>query len=274
MTGLPLSELLMLSAAMIGAGVFAGLIAGLFGVGGGTVIVPVLFYAFELLGVGGEGNLHVAIGSSLLTIVGTSWRSLAAHRRHGAVDEAVLKAWTPWVGIGALVGAAVAGFTSMQGLAVVYGVCLAGIAAQMGLAPDHMTLRRDLPTGWTRRLVGGGIGALSAMMGIGGGSFGGMLMTLCGRPIHQAVATASGFGMVIGAAATLGFVVFGWDAAGRPPWSLGYVNLPAAAVMGVVTTLVAPYGARLAHRLDKRVLKKAFAAYLTLTALSVVVKAL
>ncbi|WP_333591380.1 sulfite exporter TauE/SafE family protein [Brevundimonas sp.] len=274
MTGLPLSELLLLSAAMIGAGVFAGLIAGLFGVGGGTVIVPVLFYAFELLGVGGEGNLHVAVGSSLLTIVGTSWRSLAAHRKHGAVDEAVLKAWTPWVGIGALVGAAVAGFTSMQGLAVVYGVCLAGIAAQMGLAPDHMTLRRDLPTGWTRRLVGGVIGALSAMMGIGGGSFGGMLMTLCGRPIHQAVATASGFGMVIGAAATLGFVVFGWDAAGRPPWSLGYVNLPAAAIMGIVTTLVAPYGARLAHRLDKRVLKKAFAAYLALTALSVVAKAL
>ena len=186
----------------------------------------------------------------------------------------MLKAWTPWVGIGALVGAAVAGFTSMQGLAVVYGVCLAGIAAQMGLAPDHMTLRRDLPTGWARRLVGGAIGALSAMMGIGGGSFGGMLMTLCGRPIHQAVATASGFGMVIGAAATLGFVVFGWDAAGRPPWSLGYVNLPAAAIMGIVTTLVAPYGARLAHRLDKRVLKKAFAAYLALTALSVVAKAL
>jgi uncharacterized membrane protein YfcA len=274
MTGPPLPELLMLLAAMVGAGVFAGLIAGLFGVGGGTVIVPVLFYVFELLGVGGESNLHVAIGSSLLTIVGTSWRSLAAHRRHGAVDETVLKAWTPWVGIGALVGAAVAGFISMEGLALVYGVCLAAIAAQMGLAPEHVTLWRDLPTGWTRRLVGGTVGGLSAMMGIGGGSFGGMLMTLCGRPIHQAVATASGFGMVIGAAATLGFVVFGWDAPGRPPWSLGYVNLPAAAVMGLVTTLVAPYGARLAHRLDKRVLKKAFAAYLALTALSVAVKAL
>ena len=274
MTGLPLSELLLLSAAMIGAGVFAGLIAGLFGVGGGTVIVPVLFYAFELLGVGGEGNLHVAVGSSLLTIVGTSWRSLAAHRKHGAVDETVLKTWTPWVAAGALIGAAVAGFTSMEGLAIVYGVCLLVVAAQMGLLPEHVTLRRDLPTGWGRRATGTLIGGLSAMMGIGGGSFGGMLMTLCGRPIHQAVATASGFGMVIGAAATLGFVVFGWDAAGRPPWSLGYVNLPAAAIMGIVTTLVAPYGARLAHRLDKRVLKKAFAAYLALTALSVVAKAL
>ena len=273
MSGLPLSDIALLAAAMIGAGVFAGLIAGLFGVGGGTVIVPVLFYAFGLLGVGGESNLHVAVGSSLLTIVGTSWRSLAAHRRHGAVDEAVLKAWTPWVGVGALAGAAVAGVTSMEGLAIVYAVCLAGIAAQMGLMPDRIRLWSDLPTGWTRRAVGGLVGGLSAMMGIGGGSFGGMLMTLCGRPIHQAVATASGFGMAIGAAATLGFVVFGWDAPGRPPGSVGYVNVPAAAVMVVVTALVAPLGARLAHRLDKRVLKKAFAAYLALTALSVVIKA-
>ncbi len=274
MNGLTVADIALLLAAMVGAGAFAGLIAGLFGVGGGTVIVPVLFYAFELLGVGGESNLHVAIGSSLLTIVGTSWRSLAAHRRHGAVDETVLKRWTPWVGLGALIGAGVAGVTSMEGLAIVYGVCLALIAAQMGLLPDHVVLRRDLPDGWGRRVTGGGIGLLSAMMGIGGGSFGGMLMTLCGRPIHQAVATASGFGMAIGAAATIGFVVFGWDAVGRPPLSLGYVNLPAAAVMVIVTTLVAPWGARLAHRLDKRVLKKAFAAYLALTALSVVWKAL
>ena len=177
-----LADLALLLAAMLGAGVFAGLIAGLFGVGGGTVIVPVLFYAFELLGVGGQSNLHVAVGSSLLTIVGTSWRSLAAHRRHGAVDEAVLKAWTPWVGIGALIGAAVAGFTSMEGLAIVYAVCLIGIAAQMGLMPERTTLWRDLPTGWTRRLIGSAVGGLSAMMGIGGGSFGGMLMSLCGRP--------------------------------------------------------------------------------------------
>ncbi|QQQ20126.1 sulfite exporter TauE/SafE family protein [Brevundimonas vitis] len=274
MTALTLSDALVLLAAMAGAGVFAGVIAGLFGVGGGTVIVPVLFYAFEVLGVGGESNLHVAVGSSLLTIVATSWRSLAAHRQHGAVDEAVLKTWIPWVGFGALVGAFVAGITSMEGLAIVYGICLALIAAQMGLLPERITLRSDLPQGWGRRGAGTGIGLLSAMMGIGGGSFGGMLMTLCGRPIHQAVATASGFGMAIGAAATVGFVIFGWDAPGRPPLSLGYVNLPAALIMGVLTALTAPFGARLAHRLDRRVLRKAFAFYLLLTALSVVLKAL
>src|SRR5690606_13324340 len=124
MTALPLNEILMLLAALTAAGLFGGLIAGLFGVGGGTVIVPAVFYAFEVLDVGGESNLHVAIGTSLLTIVATSWRSLRAHRDHGAVDETVLKTWTPWVGAGAVLGAAVAGVTSMEGLALVYGVCL------------------------------------------------------------------------------------------------------------------------------------------------------
>lgn len=273
MTGASLPELLLLVAAMVAAGALAGVIAGLFGVGGGTVIVPVLFWAFEALGVGGESNLHVAVGSSLLTIVATSWRSLHAHRSHGAVDEHILKTWTPWVGFGALVGAGIAGFTSMEGLAIVYGVCLALIAAQLGLMPERITLWRDLPIGWLRRSVGTVIGALSAMMGIGGGSFGGMLMTLCGRPIHQAVATASGFGMAIGAAATLGFIVFGWDAVGRPPMSLGYVNVPAAVIMGALTMVTAPLGARLAHRLDRKVLRRAFAIYMLATAISVVVKA-
>lgn len=274
MTALPLNEILLLLGALIAAGLAGGVIAGLFGVGGGTVIVPAVFYAFEVLGLGGESNLHVAIGTSLLTIVATSWRSLKAHRSHGAVDEGVLRTWTPWVGFGGLVGAAVAGVTSMEGLALVYGVCLAGVAAQLGLMPERVVLRPDLPTGWGRRGFGTAIGGLSAMMGIGGGSFGGMLMTLCGRPIHQAVATASGFGVAIGTAATLGFVVFGWDAVGRPPLSLGYVNVPGAVVMAVLTTAVAPWGAKLAHSLDRRVLRKAFAAYLLVAAVMVVVEAL
>ena len=274
MAPLPLSEILTLLAALVAAGLAGGLVAGLFGVGGGTVIVPAVFYAFEVLGLGGDGNLHTAIGTSLLTIVATSWRSLGAHRTHGAVDEGVLKTWTPWVAFGGLVGAAVAGVTSMAGLAVVYGVCLAGVAAQLGLMPERFVLRSDLPTGWGRRGFGTLIGGLSAMMGIGGGSFGGMLMTLCGRPIHQAVATASGFGVAIGLAATAGFVIFGWDAAGRPPLSLGYVNAPGAVVMAVLTTAVAPWGAKLAHSLDRRLLRKAFALYLLATAVVVMVKAL
>lgn len=273
MDALTLADGAGLAMALIGAGLFGGLIAGLFGVGGGTVMVPALFYVFEVLGVGGQSNLHVAIGSSLLTIVATSWRSLAAHREHGAVDEQVLKTWAPWVAGGALVGAGIAGLVPMSGLGWIYGGCLLLVAAQMGLTPDGWKLAGDLPTGWGRRGVAGLIGALSAMMGIGGGSLGGMTMTLCGRPIHQAVATASGFGLAIGLSATLGFIVFGWDAPGRPPLSLGYVNVPAAVVLGLLTTAVAPYGARLAHTLDRRTLRRAFAVYLALAALAVLLKA-
>lgn len=274
MIDVPVSELALMAAALAGAGALAGLIGGLFGVGGGTVLVPALFYAFAVLGVGGESDLHVAVGTSLLTIVATAWKSLAAHRAHGAVDETILKTWTPWVAFGALVGAALAGVVSMEGLALVYGACILLVAAQMGLLPEHVTLRADLPVRWGRRVIATIIGALSAMMGVGGGSLGGMTMVLCGRPIHQAVATASGFGLAIGAVAALGFVVFGWDAPGRPPLSLGYVNVPAAAIMAAMTAVTAPIGARLAHRLDRRVLRKAFAAYLLLTATLVVMKAL
>lgn len=274
MTWPPLAELALLLVAMLGAGVLGGLVAGMFGVGGGTVMVPTLFYAFGVLGVGGEHNLHVAVGTSLAVIVLVSIRSLAAHRGHGAVDEIVLRQWSPWVALGALVGAVLAGFTSMAVLGIVYAACLMLVALQMGLLPERVTLRRDLPTGPARSLLGGLIGLLSAMMGVGGGSFGGMLMTLCGRPIHQAVATASGFGLAIGIPAALGFAVFGWGAEGRPPLSLGFVNLPGAVLMGILTVLVAPYGAGLAHRMDRRTLRRAFGLFLALTAIAVVVKAL
>jgi uncharacterized membrane protein YfcA len=129
-----------------------------------------------------------------------------------------------------------------------------------------------MPTGWPRRGLGTAIGTASAMMGVGGGALGSMLMTLCGRPIHQAVATASGFGLAIGIPAALGFVIAGWSADGRPPWSLGYVNLPAVVVMGLLTTAVAPFGARLAHRLDRNLLRRLFGAFLALTAASVAYK--
>lgn len=262
----------LLIAATIGAGAFAGLIAGLFGVGGGTVVVPALFYAFTVLGLGGEGNLHTAVGTSLAVIIATSVRSLRAHRTHGVVDETVLRAWTPWVGLGGAVGAGLAGLASDEALGGIYGVCVLLVAAQMGLGRESWRLAEDLPSGWPRRLLGTGIGLLSAMMGVGGGALGGMLMTLSGRPIHQAIATASGFGLAIGIPATLGFVAFGWDEPGRPPLSLGYVNVPAAVVMGVLTTAVAPYGARLAHRLDRRTLRRAFAIFLALTAVSIAAK--
>lgn len=256
------------------AGIFAGLIAGLFGVGGGTVIVPALFYAFAVLGLGGEANLHVAIGTSLAVIIASSWRSLRAHRTHGAVDETVLRTWSPWVALGGAIGAVVAGVISKAALGAVYAVVVAVVAAHMAFWREDRPLAKDLPTGGARGLVATVIGALSAMMGVGGGAMGAMVMTLCGRPIHQAVATASGFGLAIGIPAALGFVISGWGAAERPPLSLGYVNLPGAAILALLTTTAAPYGAKLAHSLDRRTLRRAFAAFLAVTAVSVAWKAM
>lgn len=238
------------------------------------MIVPALYYAFATLGLGGEGNLHTAVGSSVAVIIATSSRSLGAHRRAGAVDEAVLRGWTPWVALGALAGAAASGVFSEGGLSIVYVVAVLLVAGQLALGRESWRLAPDLPTGWPRRGLGAGIGALSALMGVGGGALGSMLMTLCGRPIHQAVATASGFGVAIGLPAALGFIVSGWGAAERPPFSLGYVNVPAAVVMALVTTAAAPYGARLAHRLPRKTLRRLFATFLVFTACTIAAQAL
>lgn len=273
MSAIDPAQIAVLIIALLGAGLLAGLVAGLFGVGGGTVIVPVLYYAFNALELGGEGALHTAVGSSLAVIIATAVRSLSSHRGQGAVDEAVLRAWTPWVAVGALVGAALAGVSSESALSLVYAAAVLIVAAWMGLGRETWRLAPDLPGGWLRRALGTLIGALSAMMGVGGGGFGGMLMTLYGRPIHQAVATASGFGVAIGLPAALGYIVSGWAAEGRPPLSLGYVNVPAALIMAAVTTATAPFGARLAHRLPRTALRQLFAAFLVLTAASILYEA-
>jgi uncharacterized protein len=267
-------DLLLLVAAMTAAGVFAGFIAGLFGVGGGTVLVPALFYAFGVFDFGGEASLHVAIGTSLSTIITTSLRSVAAHRKHGNVDEVVLKGFIPWIALGATIGAVLAGLADKAALGAVYGVCAIVLAAYMGLGKEDWTLMREVPTGSLRAVTGSVLGGFSALMGIGGGAFGSAVMTLAGRSIHQSVATASGFGVAIAIPATIGFIIMGWGVEGRPPLSLGYINVPGFIVLALITGAVAPYGAKLAHRLDKKLLRRSFGAYLAFTAVMVVAKAM
>jgi uncharacterized protein len=268
------AQLAWLLAGLAGAGVFAGLVAGLFGVGGGTVIVPALFWAFALFGFDGPASLHVAIGTSLATIITTSLRSVAAHRAHGAVDEAVLRGFLPWIGVGALVGAIAASFADKGQLGLVYGVMAVALAAYMALGREDWRVLGEVPTGAARAGTGTALGAVSALMGIGGGAFGSAVMTLAGRPIHQAVATASGFGVAIAIPATAGFVLAGLGAEGRPPLSFGYVNVPGFVILGLLTGAVAPLGARLAHRLPRTVLRRAFGLYLAVTALLVLVRAI
>jgi uncharacterized protein len=261
-------EFFVFAAALALAGLVAGFIGGLFGIGGGVVIVPALYAVFSALGVEEAVRMHLAVGTSLSTIIATSWRSLATHRKAGAVDGDILKAWIPWIALGAALGAGAAGFADTRLLLIVFGAGLLLVAAQMGLADPNWRLAERMPVGAARAAWASGIGALSAMMGIGGGAFGVTLMTLCGRPIHRAVATASGFGVAIALPATLGFVIAGWGREGLPPGSLGFVSAPGFVMLAALTALTAPIGARLAHKLPQRTLKRAFALVLALLALN------
>lgn len=261
-------EIFWIIAAFTAAGLFAGFIGGLFGVGGGIVIVPTLFHLLALLGVDESVRMHVAVGTSLSTIIATSWRSLATHAKQGAVDFDVLKTWSPWIALGALIGAGLAGLADTSVLVVVFGVVLLLVAANMGFGKESWRLAQDLPTGGLRAVIASAIGLLSAMMGVGGGSFGVAVMTLCGRPIHQAVATASGFGAAIALPATIGFIFAGWGHAALPPFSLGYVNGVGFVLLALLTSITAPFGARAAHRLDRALLRRLFAIFLAVTALN------
>lgn len=261
-------DLALFVAALAGAGLFAGFIGGLFGIGGGVVIVPVLYLVLTALGVDEAVRMHIAVGTSLSTIISTSWRSLATHTKAGAVDYAVLKAWAPWITLGALIGSALAGLANTEALLIVFGGGLLLVAAQMGFANPNWRMFSELPGGAVRASIAGAIGLLSAMMGIGGGAFGVTVMTLCGRPIHQAVATASGFGAAIAAPAAIGYVLAGWGREGLPPWSMGFVSVPGFIMLALLTAITAPIGARLAHRLPQLTLKRAFALLLALVAVN------
>lgn len=262
------AELIWFGVGLVGAGLLAGFVGGLFGIGGGVVVVPALYFVLTALGVDEAVRMHVAVGTSLSTIISTSWRSLSAHTKAGAVDYDILKAWSPWITAGALVGAIAAGFASTEALLIVFGAGLLLIAAQMGLGTPDWRVAQHMPTGAPRAALGGGIGFFSALMGIGGGAFGVTLMTLCGRPIHRAVATASGFGAAIALPASLGYVVAGWAREGLPPYSFGFVSVPGFVALALLTALTAPMGARLAHRLPQLTLKRAFAVLLALVALN------
>ncbi|WP_018632616.1 sulfite exporter TauE/SafE family protein [Neomegalonema perideroedes] len=263
-----------LFALLAAVGVFAGLIAGLLGIGGGAVLVPAFYYVFSALGFPQDHLMHVAVGTSLATIVFTSQRSVRTHSGKGAVDWELLKAWAPWVAGGAALGGLVAGSLDTRGLMIVFGSLALLTSAQMGLGNPKTRLGEAPPAGGIRAAWGLGLGFLSALMGIGGGAFGVAILSLYGVAIHRAIGTASGFGFIIALPSMLLFILTGWGEPNRPPYSLGYVNIPAFLLITPLTALLAPYGARLAHKLDVKPLKRIFAIFLGLIALNMLRKAL
>lgn len=262
-----ISQLLPFAALLLAAGAGAGIIAGLLGVGGGIVVVPVLFHLFTHLGVDEAIRMQVAVGTSLATIVATAWSSTRAHYQRGTVDRDFLRGYGPFVIGGVALGSAVAALVKGPALTAVFAVVALVVALQLSFGNPNWRLGERLPGGALRALYGTIIGALSAMMGIGGGTMTVPLLTMYGTPVHRAVGTAAATGFMIGVPGMIGFMVGGWNAPNLPPGSLGFVSLVGLALVAPTSVLCAPFGAKLAHKLDTTVLKRVFAVFLGFTSL-------
>jgi uncharacterized membrane protein YfcA len=242
-------------------GGIAGILAGLLGVGGGLVIVPVLAWLFHRAGMAPELLIHLAIGTSLATIVFTSLSSVWAHQRRGAVLWQPFWRLSPGIVLGAALGAALADKLPGDVLRLIFGLFELAVSLQMGLNL-RPAAHRDLPGKWGMGAAGFVIGLVSAVVGIGGGTMSVPFLQWCNVPMRQAVATSAACGLPIALAGALGFVMSGWYTLGLPAWSSGYLYWPA--FMGIVaaSVLSAPLGARLAHMLPTAVLKRFFALFL------------
>lgn len=250
--------------AYLAVGLVAGFLAGLLGVGGGMVIVPALLYVFHLTGVAAEFQQHLALGTSLATILFTSVSSLKAHHARGAVLWSLLRTITPGILVGTFVGAQLAGQVSAVALKWFFVAFAYLIALQM-LLDLRPKASRELPGKAGVGAVGGLIGLLSSWVGIGGGSLSVPFMTLCNVPVKQAIGTSAAIGFPLALAGAAGFVVSGWGRA-LPAGSFGFVYLPALAGIVLASFPMAKVGAAAAHRLPAATLKKVFAAMLVLVA--------
>ncbi len=261
-----LATLLPVAALLLTIGAFAGVLAGLLGVGGGIVLVPAFLYAFRATGFAGADVMQMCVATSLATVVVTSIRSVMAHHKKGAVDWEILRAWAPGLAVGAAIGVVVAANLRSEALQLIFGVLAACVGLYMAFGRAHWRLGHALPLGWGGRVMASVMGGLSVLMGIGGGSFGVPTMSLFGVPIHRAVATAAGFGVAIAAPSVIGFFFVPLDPATRPPLTIGAVNLIAFAIIIPMTILTAPWGAALAHSLPSDRLKRVFGVFLIIVA--------
>lgn len=244
-------------------GACVGLLAGLFGIGGGLIFVPVLLYLFERDGISVAVSMHLAVGTSLATIVLSGTASAWAHHRRGAVLWPIARRLGPALVLGSAVGAALADALSSGVLKTVFGLFVLGVSLQMALELRPVARARG-PGAAALWAGGGAIGGISALVGIGGGTLTTPFLLRYATPIHNAVATAAACGVPIALSGALAFVALGWGAAGLPPDSSGYVHWPAVAGLAAGSVVSAPLGARAAHRLRPRVLRCAFAVVLAL----------
>ena len=268
------STLLTIAALLAAAGAVTGVLAGLFGVGGGTITVPILFYVFGLLGLPDGVAMPLAVGTSLAIIIPTSIKSARGHYAKGAVDVALVKSWALPVITGVVLGAIIARYAEAWVFQIVFVAVAASNAVKLLFGGSKWRIADDMPKGPLSLFYGWLVGLASSLMGIGGGAIANLIFTLHNKPIHNAVATSAALGVLISIPGAAGYVIAGWGKAGLPTDALGYVSLLAFALLVPTTLLTTGLGVKIAHSLTKRQLEIAFGSYLALVSLRFVLRLL
>jgi uncharacterized membrane protein YfcA len=270
--GYPIGEIVMLALWILGAGIVVGIFAGLFGIGGGAIIVPVLYEVFRVLNVPEDVRMQMCIGTSLAIIVPTTVRSYIAHKKKGAVIPDVVRIWTLPAVAGAAIGSMTAFYAPSSVFKIAFVVFASFISARMLFGADRWNLGNELPGRGMLRVYGFITGLFSSLVGVSGGAVSNAVLTLYGRPMQQAVATSAGVGVPITIAGTIGYMLAGWPhMAQLPPLSIGFVSLLGFALMAPVSSYTASYGVRLAHWLPRRKLEIAFGIFLMFASLRFIV---
>jgi uncharacterized membrane protein YfcA len=268
--GLNVAELVELALLLVAVGALSGFLAGVFGIGGGAILVPVFYECFRLAGVPLEVRMPLCVGTSLAIIIPTSIRSYRAHHARGAVDMEILRAWWLPVLVGVIAGSVTARYAPERLFKIVFVMVAWFAAARLLSARDSWRFGDDLPKGPLMRVYGFFVGLLATLMGVGGGLFANLLMTFYGRPIHQAVATSSVLAVLVSIPGAFGYVYAGWPVAPHYPdvlalqfpFAIGYVSLIGAVLAMPTSLLTAPLGVRAAHAMSKKTLERAYGSYL------------
>jgi uncharacterized membrane protein YfcA len=261
----PLAELEMLAAGLVLTGALTGILAGVFGVGGGAIIVPVIYEMFRMMHVPDDVRMALCVGTSLAVIIPTSVRSFSSHKARGTVDMTILRRWLVPILIGVLLGSWIARYANPNLFKAIF-VFVASLSAVRLLGGLQLSFGDELPDHFLMHIYGVIIGLLSALMGIGGGQLSSMVMSFYKKPIHQIVSTSSGVGILISVPGTIGYMLAGYGKMGLPPFSIGFVSLLGLILFAPISILTAPLGVRIAHALSKRALEIAFGCFLVLVA--------
>jgi uncharacterized membrane protein YfcA len=268
--GLNVAELVELALLLVAVGALSGFLAGVFGIGGGAILVPVFYECFRLAGVPLEVRMPLCVGTSLAIIIPTSIRSYRAHHARGAVDMEILRAWWLPVLVGVIAGSVTARYAPERLFKIVFVMVAWFAAARLLSARDSWRFGDDLPKGPLMRVYGFFVGLLATLMGVGGGLFANLLMTFYGRPIHQAVATSSVLAVLVSIPGAFGYVYAGWPVAPHYPdvlalqfpFAIGYVSLIGAVLVMPTSLITAPLGVKAAHAMSKKALERAYGSYL------------